>query len=96
MLARDQGNNTGKENLKQNYLSSCSDIVVNFSNVKGLKLGLTLTGSEKNKVLTNSLDFLNKKSQSLLARDLGSEASCKTVSDFLAKTRLSLDQSFLW
>jgi hypothetical protein len=31
-----------------------------------------------------------------LARDLGSEASGKTFSDFLAKRRLSLDHSFLW
>jgi hypothetical protein len=33
--------------FKTNLHSSCSDIVVNFSYVKGLLLGLTLTGSEK-------------------------------------------------
>jgi hypothetical protein len=35
--------------FKTKLQSSCSDIVVNFAYVKGLLLGLTLTGSEKNK-----------------------------------------------
>jgi hypothetical protein len=45
MLASDQSNKTGKENLKQ----ICTDIVVNFSSLKRLLLGLTLTGLEKTK-----------------------------------------------
>jgi hypothetical protein len=55
---------------------------------KDIDVNLTLTGSDKNQVLTNCLDCLNKKSQNLLARDLGLEVSAKTVSDFLAKKRL--------
>jgi hypothetical protein len=35
--------------FKTNLQRFCSDIVLNFSYVKGLLLGLTFTGSEKTK-----------------------------------------------
>jgi hypothetical protein len=52
-LMRNVGQGSRQHDLqgefKTNLRRSCSDIVVNFSYVKGLLLGLTFTGSEKTK-----------------------------------------------
>jgi hypothetical protein len=50
-LMRNVGQGSRQQDLQGEFKiklqSSCSDIVVNFISVKGLKLGLILTGSEK-------------------------------------------------
>jgi hypothetical protein len=52
-LMRKVGQGSREQDLqgefKTNLQSSCLDIVMNLSNIGGLQLGLTLTGSEQTK-----------------------------------------------